>query len=256
MFGLVGVILPAAYNGSYAVLMRQFNYRKWIEACARIRATMIRSVPAIAIMIAKDPDIKLRKLDLTSVQNVQCSGAALQAEVVASLQDCLQGVSIFQGYGMSETAVSSLRPHRSAEKSGSIGKLFPNVKLRLVDEQYRDVPRNTPGHALVKSPTAFMRYRDNDAASQESFKDGWLCTGDVLAMDDDGFLWFKDRKKEMIKYKGNQVAPAELEDLLNSHPDVAEAGVCASWDNENQTEVNQPFTLLPFARHILSLTEC
>lgn len=239
MFGIVGAVFPGAYNGSHTVLMRQFDYRKWISACARIRATSLKSVPSIAVMITKDPEVLSGKLDLTSVQYLLCAGAALQQEVVASLQQLLQGVSIVQGFGMSETALSFLRPHRSVEKRGSVGKPFPSVKLRIVDDQYRDVPRGTPGQALVKGPTVFMGYRDNEAATKESFRDGWLCTGDVIAIDEDNFLWFKDRKKEMIKYKGNQVAPAELEDLLNSHPDVAEAGVCAAWDKENQTEVCQ-----------------
>lgn len=237
MFGMVGCVFPVAFNGCHVVLMRQFNYRKWIDACAKIKATVLKSVPAIAVMITKDPEVLSGRVDLTSVQYLQCAGAALQHEVIATLQQLLHGVYIFQAYGMSETAVSTMRPHRSVEKSGSVGKLFPSVKIRLVDEQYRDVPRNTPGQALVKGPTVFMGYRDNQAATDESFKDGWLCTGDILSIDDDGFFWFKDRSKEMIKYKGNQVAPSELEDLLNSHPDVQEAGVCAAWDGENQTEV-------------------
>ncbi|KAG9662932.1 luciferin 4-monooxygenase, partial [Aureobasidium melanogenum] len=155
MFGIVGAVFPGAYNGSHTVLMRQFDYRKWINACARIRATSLKSVPSIAVMITKDPEVLSGKLDLTSVQYLLCAGAALQQEVVASLQQLLQGVSIVQGFGMSETALSFLRPHRSVEKRGSVGKLFPSVKLRIV------------------------------------------------------------------------------------HPDVAEAGVCAAWDKENQTEVCQ-----------------
>jgi acyl-coenzyme A synthetase/AMP-(fatty) acid ligase len=110
-------------------------------------------------------------------------------------------------------------------------------KLRLVDDQLQDVPIGVPGEALVKSPTVFMEYRDNPEATALEFHNGWLRTGDVLQMDKDGFLWFQDRKKEMIKYKGNQVAPAELEDILASHPDVVEAAVCAVWDSSQQTEV-------------------
>lgn len=157
---------------------------------------------------------------------------------------------------MSEVGVSALKPHRSVEKSGSVGKLFPSNQLRLVDDQYNDVPRNTPGQALVKGPTVFMGYRDNQKATDESFKDGWLCTGDVLSIDDDGYLWFKDRKKEMIKYKGNQVAPAELEDLLNSHPAVAEAGVCAGWDASQQTEVCHETLELQECENVTNVCDC
>ncbi|KAG9515640.1 luciferin 4-monooxygenase, partial [Aureobasidium melanogenum] len=214
MFGIVGAVYPGAWNGSHTVLMRQFDYRKWISACARVRATVLKSVPAIAVMITKDPEVLSGRLDLTSVQYL---------------------INFFG---------------ESVEKRGSVGKPFPSVKLRIVDDQYRDVPRNTPGQALVKGPTVFMGYRDNEAATKESFRDGWLCTGDVITIDEDNFLWFKDRKKEMIKYKGNQVAPAELEDLLNSHPDVAEAGVCAAWDKDNQTEIPTAYVVLnPTKKH-------
>ena len=238
VFGFVGALVPTAFNGVYVLLMRQFEYRKWIVACARIRATMMRGVPAIAVMITKDPDIASGRLKLTSVDVLLCAGATLQTEVVSRLQELLGDISIVQGYGMSEAGVAVLRPARSRDKAGSVGRLLPNMKLRLVDDNFRDVPRNTPGQALVKGPTVFLGYRGNQKATEAEFHAGWLCTGDVLSIDDDGFLWFQDRKKEMIKYKGNQVAPAELEDLLSSHKDVIEAGVCAAWDQDQQTEVS------------------
>lgn len=105
-----------------------------------------------------------------------------------------------------------------------------------MDENLRDVEPGSPGEVLLKAPTVFMGYKNNAKGTSESFVDGWLRTGDVLSMDQDGFLWFVDRKKEMIKVKGNQVAPAELEDLLGSHPDILEAAVCAIFDASQQTE--------------------
>lgn len=108
--------------------------------------------------------------------------------------------------------------------------------------------------------TLHRNYRGDAKATMEAFHDGWLRTGDVLAIDDDDFLWFKDRKKEMIKYKGyvshhgrsssllthprNQIAPAELEDLLSSHLNVLESAVCAAWDKEQQTEVPVGYVVL------------
>jgi len=224
-----------AYIGSYLVVMKQFDYQEWIEACSRIRATTMKMVPPTALAIAKDP--RLESVDLSSVSLILCAGATLQAEVVHRLQYLMKGVSIVQGYGMSEGAVSGLRAARSVEKSGSVGRIFPSTKLRIVDDKLQDVDLGQPGEALIRNPTVFMGYRNNPEDTKEAFHDGWLRTGDVVKMDHDGFLWFQDRQKEMIKYKGNQIAPAELEDILASHADVVEAAVCATFDEAQQTEI-------------------
>ncbi|KAF2817630.1 acyl-CoA synthetases/AMP-acid ligases II, partial [Mytilinidion resinicola] len=235
MFGLVAAVLNPTHTGSHVVIMKQFEYLKYIEASARLRATIMRMVPPIALAIAKDPNIS--KFNLTSVQVIMCAGATLQAEVVNKLQAIMGGCYILQGYGLSEAAVSALKPAKATERSGSVGVIFPSHKLRLVDDDLNDVDVGQPGEALVKGPTVFMSYKNNPAATKEAFHDGWLRTGDVLKVDEDGYLWFLDRKKEMIKYKGNQVAPAELEDILNSHPSVAESAVCGIFDSSQQTEV-------------------
>ncbi|OCK82045.1 acyl-CoA synthetases/AMP-acid ligases II [Lepidopterella palustris CBS 459.81] len=234
IFGLIsGVILPP-FIGSYIAVMRQFNYEAYIDGVAKTRASMMRMVPPTAIAIAKDP--RLDSMDLSSVNTILCAGATLQVEVVQRLQQLLQGVAIVQGYGMSEGSVAGLRAAWSVKKRGSVGRLYPNVTLRIVDEDLKDVEIGKPGEALFKAPTVFMGYKNNQQGTSESFVDGWLRTGDILSMDEDGFLWFIDRKKEMIKVKGNQVAPAELEDILGSHPDVLEAAVCGFFDPSQQSE--------------------
>ncbi|OCK80965.1 acyl-CoA synthetases/AMP-acid ligases II [Lepidopterella palustris CBS 459.81] len=235
MFGLLGAVICPAYLGSYVLAMKRFEYRAYIEGCARIKATVMKMVPPTALAISKDPEI--RKYDMSSVDYILCAGATLQVEVVHRLQELMKGCYITQGYGLSEAAVSGLKPSRSADKSGSVGRLFPSNRLRIVDDNLNDVPQGEPGEALIKGPTVFMSYKGNPEATAETFHNGWLRTGDVVAMDTDGFLWFHDRKKEMIKYKGNQVAPAELEDILSSHPDVLEAAVCGVFDASQQTEI-------------------
>ncbi|KAF2502607.1 acyl-CoA synthetases/AMP-acid ligases II [Lophium mytilinum] len=235
MFGLVAAVLNPVHCASHVVIMKQFEYLKYIEASARLRATIMRMVPPIALAIAKDPNIA--KYDLTSVNVIMCAGATLQAEIVNQLQTIMGGCDILQGYGLSEAAVSALKPAKSIERSGSVGRLFPSHTLRVVDDNLNDVEVGQPGEALVKGPTVFLSYKNNPIATKEAFHDGWLRTGDVVKVDEDGYIWFLDRKKEMIKYKGNQVAPAELEDLLNSHPSVAESAVCGIFDSSQQTEV-------------------
>ncbi|KAK6378800.1 hypothetical protein LTS17_006503 [Exophiala oligosperma] len=235
MLGLLGAVLGTAFWGSHVLIMKRFVYQEFIKACSERRATIMKVVPSVVVMIAKDPDVK--HLDLTSLQYVVSSSAALQNEVVTTINQIMGGVDIIQGYGMSETAVSIVHPAQSATKAGSIGRLHANVRLRIVDDQMKDVPIGTPGEALVKSPFVFMHYRDSPQATKEMFHDGWLRTGDVLSIDEDGHLWYHDRKKEIIKYKGNQVAPAELEGVLQSHEAVVDAAVTSIWDESQRTDL-------------------
>ncbi|KAF1812760.1 acyl-CoA synthetases/AMP-acid ligases II [Eremomyces bilateralis CBS 781.70] len=242
LFGLLGGVLIPAFLGNYIAILPAFVYDQYIQSCSKVGSTVMRMVPAVAVAITKDP--RIDQLDLTTVKTLMCAGAALQVEVVQRLQQIMPRVSITQGYGMSEVSVAGLRGRRSAEKAGSVGRLYPGVKMRIIDDNMNDVKLGEPGEALIKAPTVFAGYRNNPKSTQESFHDGWLRTGDTLSIDKDGFLWFKDRKKEMIKYKGMQVAPAELEDLLASHPEVEEAAVCALWHEDGQTEVPIGYVVL------------
>lgn len=146
-------------------------------------------------------------------------------------------IPIPDGFGMSEGCITSLPMSWSTKKPGSIGKPQAGVSIRIVNDNYEDVEPGQEGECLFKGSTVLMRYINNEAATKEAFRDGWLCTGDVLKVDEDGFMWLTGRKKELIKYKGNQIAPAELEEVLLGHPMVNEAGVCATWDERRETEV-------------------
>lgn len=235
VYGLVAAVLLSAFVGNYVVAMKQFEFVPYLERCAEIGATCLKLVPATAVRMAKDS--VLQKLDLTSVQFVSCSGAALSSEIVDKLQALLKGAAITNGYGMSETTVTFLRENWGVSKAGSVGRPASGVSIRLVDEKYNDVKPGEPGECLIKSETMFMGYKNNDSETKSSFKNGWLCSGDVLKVDEDGFFWLTGRKKELIKYKGNQVAPAELEDVLLSHPLVTDAAVCGIYDEKQETEL-------------------
>ncbi|OGE55191.1 hypothetical protein PENARI_c005G11496 [Penicillium arizonense] len=223
MLGALGAILVPPFVGSYVGVMKEFELQDYIKACAKSRATILKAVPSVVVAFAQHP--LAQKLNLTSVNNILSAGATLKPEVVAKLQNLLKGVSFVQGYG----------------------------EIRVVDEDYNDVEPGQAGEVLLRSPTVFMYvpntssvshvskvdcrgYKKNQKATQESFHQGWLRTGDVLSIDDDGFLWFHERRKELIKVKGHQVAPSELEGILGSHDLVIEAAVCGYFDADRQTE--------------------
>jgi acyl-coenzyme A synthetase/AMP-(fatty) acid ligase len=230
----VGTMGPA-FTGQHLIAMKKFEFLPYLRKCAEVRATIIRCVPAIAIQLLKDPASK--QMDLTSVNTVFVAGASLPVEVSDGLAKMLKGCVVLNGYGMSEGTISTLSGARSGLKSGSIGKPSPGHQVRIVDEEYRDVEAGVQGQCLVRGATTFKEYYNNPEATKESFHDGWLCTGDTVSIDADGFMWFHGRSKELIKYKGNQVPPAELEDVLLSHEAVSEAGVCGMFDARLETEV-------------------
>ncbi|KAF9886960.1 hypothetical protein FE257_010701 [Aspergillus nanangensis] len=237
IYGMVTAVMAPAFVGNLVVILSTFNFRDYINVCQEKRATIMRVVPPTAMMMAKDET--LRTVDLSSVHTLLCAGAALGEETQAALQQLMKGVNVVQGYGMTEGAITTLKPSHALEKSGSVGVLFPHVHLRLVDDDLHDVAKGQSGEILCYGPTTFMGYKDNAEATAEAFpfNDRWLRTGDIGRMDEDGFLWITDRKKELIKYKGNQVPPAELEDVLMQFPDVAESAVCATWDDTQETEI-------------------
>lgn len=115
-------------------------------------------------------------------------------------------------------------PRGSSDITGSISPVLPNMELRIVDDAYRDVPPGQPGEIIVRGPFVTNGYFDNPEATRATFHNGWFCTGDI-AVERDGLFYIVDRKKELIKYKGLQIAPAELENHIVTHDEVLEAAV-------------------------------
>ena len=232
--------------------MPTFTLEAYLSRCAEIRATALKLVPATAVRMTKDPT--LSNLDLSSVRFISCSGAALAPAVAKSLQQKLPAAVVTNGFGMSEATVTLLREMQAAKRPGCVGRPAAGVELRFVDEELRDVAPGQPGECLIRAPTVFMGYKGDEEATKAAFvKDGsetdpkakgWLRSGDVVRIDEDGFVWLVGRLKELIKYQGNQVPPAELESVLLQHPLVADAGVCGLWDEKRQTELPAGYVCL------------
>ncbi|KAL3447436.1 hypothetical protein BJX65DRAFT_308164 [Aspergillus insuetus] len=237
IYGMITAVLAPPFIGQLVVIMAAYNLEEYLNTCQQKRATIMRVVPPTAMAMSKNK--RLQALDLSSVHTLICAGAALGETTQAGLQELLKGVAVVQSYGMTEGVIASLKQAYAKEKTGSVRTLLPLVKMRVVDDDLLDVPAGESGEILVSGPTNFMAYKNNPEATQESYPlgDEWLRTGDIGHVDKDGFLWLTDRKKELIKYKGNQVPPAELEDVLRQFPDVAESAVCATWDDVQETEV-------------------
>lgn len=242
IYGIIAGVMVPSWVGSYLQPMKKFDYLPYIRRCAELRATVLRLVPAAAIRLATDPDVQ--KLDLKCVKTIMSSGAALSDDTVNSLKRILSSeVAILNGYGMSETTLTLLRETRT-DKGASVGRPAAGVSIRVVDDDFNDVEEGTDGECIVKGPTIFMGYKDNAKETRDTIRDGWLLTGDVVRADKDGFFYLTGRKKELIKFKGNQIPPTELEAVLQLHPSVSEAGVCGVWDKKLESEIAIGFVVL------------
>ncbi|KAF2025801.1 acyl-CoA synthetases/AMP-acid ligases II [Setomelanomma holmii] len=243
IYGLNTVGLMGIWLGSYTMLMKKYSLDNLLRLSSRCRANILQIVPPITLALTKVPTLDI--YNLSEIRYIMCSGAALQPEVIQILQKRFNQAPIFQGYGMTETNIATLRSHEW-NRTGSVGRLFANVEARLVDDHGDDVDEGQDGEMLVRGPTVFrcVRSLNDPAATRQGFHNGWMRTGDVLHFDPDGFLYLTDRKKELIKYKGFQVAPSELEGILNTHPLVDDGVVCAKWDEQEGNEAPMAYVTL------------
>ncbi|KAI3330416.1 acetyl-CoA synthetase-like protein [Ustulina deusta] len=224
--GVQSYLVNNCYLGGTCYWMQRFDFPKFCENAKKYKVTTMFTVPPIYLLIAKSPLVK----DHFDTWDDASSGAApmgqdLQLEVGRKLG---KGATVVrQVWGLSETTGAiTATPAELAHvvPAGSVGPLTASCYARLVDDNEKDVEPGEPGEIWVKGPVVTKGYWKNEKANKESFKDGWFLTGDI-AVFKDGFFFIVDRKKELIKYKGNQVAPAELEAVLLSHPKILDAAV-------------------------------
>lgn len=249
--GLQNYFINCVYEGAVIYWMQSFNFDDFVRYFAELKLTFFFSVPPIYMAIAKHPAVKGQ---FKNVEYATAAAAPMSYEIQEAASKKLKGI-VYQVWGLSETtgAVTYTPPERT-DTMGSLSPLLPNVTLRLVDENDKDVEAGQPGEALLKGPMVTKGYHNNPEANKSSFTtDGWFRTGDILKMEGD-VLYMVDRKKELIKYKGLQVAPAELEGVLTSHPSVADAAVIGT-DRED-TEVPTAYVaLVPTAKGKVSESE-
>ena len=230
IYGLVAVSGFGLVSGMTVVTMPRFDLEQYLGIIQQHGVTVLHVVPPIMLGLANHPVID--NYDLSSVRMIFSGAAPLGVDLSRA---CMERLScdVRQGYGMTETSPVTHVPAGEPEqvKLGSIGTLVPNTECRLVDpETGLDAER---GELWIRGPQVMRGYLNNPHATAQTIDDeGWLHTGDIGYVDDEGHFYIVDRVKELIKYKGMQVAPAELEAHLLAHPAVADAAVVPSPDEE------------------------
>ncbi|KAK9479636.1 hypothetical protein V1514DRAFT_304351 [Lipomyces japonicus] len=247
IYALTLHVYLSVYIGATLIVYPEFNFEKFLQSVIKYKITFVHAVPPIMILLAKSPVVDKYKEISISLRTIYCAAAPLSISLANAVQDRLgNGIVVSQGYGLTETSPAThLMPKtRPAEKMGSIGFLLRNIEARLIDEEGKDTPPGRPGELILKGPNIMMGYLNNPQANAVTLTDGWLHTGDVASVDEDGYWYIVDRLKELIKSKGFQVAPAELEAKLLTHPKVIDAAVIAHWSENEASEQPRAFVVL------------
>ncbi|CAK9322431.1 unnamed protein product [Citrullus colocynthis] len=237
IYSLNSVLLCGLRAGAAILIMPKFEIGLLLQLVEKYRVSIAPIVPPIVLAIAKSPD--LEKYDLSSIRVIKCGGAPLGKELEDTVRAKFPKAVLGQGYGMTEagpvlTMGLAFAKEPFPMKPGACGTVVRNAEMKIVDtETGSSLPRNTPGEICIRGDQIMKGYLNNPEATAATIdKDGWLHTGDIGFIDDDDELFIVDRLKELIKYKGFQVAPAELEALLLTHPVISDAAVVPMKDEQ------------------------
>jgi acyl-CoA synthetase (AMP-forming)/AMP-acid ligase II len=242
----IQAMLAAIYGGRTLVMMRQFEVKEWLEAIQKEKATRAMLVPTMLKRVIEDPDYN--RYDLSSLKVITYGAAPMPFEVIHKAIKMMPWVKFINAFGQTETAstITALGPedHRiegteeEKEKklkrlTSSIGKPLPDVEVKIVDGEGKPLPSLEVGEIWARGPRIMTGYwRDEQKTSQVMTKDGWLRTGDMGWMDEEGYIYLAGRGDDMIIRGGENISPEEVENVLHSHPKVEEAAVIGVPDPE------------------------
>jgi long-chain acyl-CoA synthetase len=223
VFANATVLNRTVNNGGEIVMLPRFEAKAALQAATRAKVTSLPGVPTMYQALLDNPE--LANADFSALRACISGGAPLPAELKARFESVAHA-AVIEGYGLTESSgVISCNPYEGTNKLGSIGQPIPATQVRLVDKEdpTRDAPLGEPGELVAKGPQMMAGYWNKPEATAEVFVDGWLRTGDVATIDEDGFIFIVDRLKDMIAVGGFKVFPSQIEDILYKNAAVKEA---------------------------------
>lgn len=243
IFGVVVTLALSLAQSTRSVLIPHFELARFLHVVQEYGVTRAFLVPPIVVALAKQPVVD--QYDLSTLKTIVCGAAPLGADVARACTERL-GCCVKQGYGMTETGATHVAPDDlDPSKLGTVGPCTPHTECRVLDIATGvELGPGEAGELWVRTPVMTKGYLNRPGETAETIDaDGWLHTGDIAWADADGYFTIVDRRKELIKYKAHQVAPAELEAILLAHPSVADAAVIPSPDAESG-EIPKAFVVL------------
>ncbi|KAI8140539.1 hypothetical protein BJV82DRAFT_671614 [Fennellomyces sp. T-0311] len=242
IYGLTVLCFNAFYKLLPVVIIPKFDLKIYLELVQKYRISLLSIVPPVAVQLGKDPLVP--KYDLKSVRIIQCGAAPLGKEHIDNLMGRIPAILI-QSYGMTETTSAIIQSRYEGSAIGAVGVVCPSVECKLIDENGKELGDDQEGEIVVRGPSIMKGYYNNPEANERTFMEGgWMRTGDVCKFDSSKQEFFvMDRLKELIKVKGFQVAPAELESLLLSLPDVLDCCVIGVYNSEEATEYPRAYVV-------------
>ncbi|WP_432093742.1 4-coumarate--CoA ligase family protein [Streptomyces sp. bgisy100] len=248
IYGLAALMNAPLRNGSTVVVLPRFDLEQFLATIEKHRVTALYVAPPIVLALAKHPAVASH--DLSSLQFIVSAAAPLDEDLAEACSRRLGVPPVMQGYGMTELSPGTHAVPRPVEGApapppGTVGKLLPSTEMRIVslDDPAKDLGAGEEGEIVIRGPQRMKGYLGRPEATAEMVDaDGWVHTGDIGRVDADGWLYVVDRVKELIKYKGYQVAPADLEAVLLSHERIADAAVIGVTDG-NGNEIPKAFVV-------------
>lgn len=216
---------PYIYLGASGIILEQADPALILETVEQFRATQLFCPPTVWIALLRSPEFAAR--DLSSLQKCYYGASIMPVEILKELSARLPQAQFYNFYGQTEVAplATVLKPADQLRKAGSAGKPALHVETKIVDETGREVPPGTVGEIVHRTSHAMLGYYRDEAKTREAFQGGWFHSGDLGVMDEDGYLTIVDRKKDMIKSGGENVASREVEEVIYQHPKVSEVAV-------------------------------
>ncbi len=240
-FGQTCGMNASTFGGATLTLIPRFDPKKALEIIERDKVSVFEGVPTMYNAMLHEPSRE--QFDTSTLKVCASGGSAMPVELMRAFEDAF-GCKVLEGYGLSETSPIASFNHPDRErKPGSIGTPVDGVEMKLVDDQDNEVPPGEVGEIVIRGHNVMKGYWNRQDATEETMRGGWFHSGDMAKVDDDGYFFIVDRKKDLIIRGGYNVYPREIEEVLYEHPDVREAAVVGIPDDSLGEEVGAAVAL-------------